>query len=331
MPNISPILDVAIGLVFVFSLLSLIATWLQEYIATLFKLRSKHLANIIQNLLDPSTEKLAGVKELEKKWEEGIGDKVILKLKSNAVKAFYEHPIIRGLSAPKRLPSYIDPRDFGTALFDLLTKAGTEDSSARNELEALKAGIGKLGNETTEGALLALLKPIEAIETKTEKRIAAARHSIESWFDATADRATGWYKRSASRLAILIGIVLAVAFNADSIGLAQTLWGDTALRDSLVAASTAYVEQGEDGKASDAQEKLDELGLPIGWSLQTDDNDPNTPVDPRDFPSSAGGWVLKSLGLLLTGFAVSQGSPFWFDFLNRFTNMRGTGKKPESD
>jgi hypothetical protein len=46
-------------------------------------------------------------------------------------------------------------------------------------------------------------------------------------------------------------------------------------------------------------------------------------------PATTQGWRLKALGLLLTIAAVSQGAPFWFDLLNRVTNLRATGRPPE--
>jgi hypothetical protein len=35
-------------------------------------------------------------------------------------------------------------------------------------------------------------------------------------------------------------------------------------------------------------------------------------------------WILKVLGLLLTGLAVSLGAPFWFDVLNKIVVVRST-------
>lgn len=35
------------------------------------------------------------------------------------------------------------------------------------------------------------------------------------------------------------------------------------------------------------------------------------------------------LGFLLTGLAASLGAPFWFDVLNKFINLRSTGRKPD--
>jgi hypothetical protein len=37
----------------------------------------------------------------------------------------------------------------------------------------------------------------------------------------------------------------------------------------------------------------------------------------------------RFLGWLLTVAAISVGAPFWFDTLNRFVNIRGTGKPPD--
>jgi hypothetical protein len=33
----------------------------------------------------------------------------------------------------------------------------------------------------------------------------------------------------------------------------------------------------------------------------------------------------KILGLLVTGFALSLGAPFWFDLLGKVSNLRGAG------
>jgi hypothetical protein len=53
--------------------------------------------------------------------------------------------------------------------------------------------------------------------------------------------------------------------------------------------------------------------LPIGWS---------------EFPKRDQ-WLTMALGWLITAFAVSLGAPFWFDLLNKFVNVRASGKAPE--
>ena len=151
------------------------------------------------------------------------------------------------MSKPKSLPSYIDARDFGAALFDLLMKAGTDDSTIQEEvdkLEQIKPGIKQIGNPKTRAALISLVESIQMVGGKGDKGLAEARKRIEMWFDTSMQRATGWYKRAATWRGTLLGLILAVAVNADAIGISQTLWRDEALRDSIVAASTVYLERG---------------------------------------------------------------------------------------
>jgi hypothetical protein len=60
MNSLWDILSVAIGVSFVFLILSLLNSWVQEYIATLFSLRANNLADILQNMLEPDADKLNG-------------------------------------------------------------------------------------------------------------------------------------------------------------------------------------------------------------------------------------------------------------------------------
>ena len=42
-------------------------------------------------------------------------------------------------------------------------------------------------------------------------------------------------------------------------------------------------------------------------------------------------WLIKLLGILITGAAATQGAPFWFDILKNLVkiNVRSSGPKPE--
>ena len=70
--------------------------------------------------------------------------------------------------------------------------------------------------------------------------------------------------------------------------------------------------------------QIDTLGLPIGWVSNS-----SIPDDPRRFPDSPYGWLLKIIGIFITALAVSQGAPFWFDLLNKFIVIRSTVKPQE--
>jgi hypothetical protein len=325
------ILGVVIGIVFIYLLLSIITSWIQEFIASLTGLRSRDLANIFQNMLDPKATKLEGVKKLDQKWGEADMSTAD-KLANNAVKALYDHPLFQSLSKPGKRPSYVSSRDFSIALFDLLSKAGTNDPTQVDiTLENIAAGIRNVENPLLRERLQSLLDSAGMVEDKVEVKLADFRKNVYQWFDASMERGSGWYKRKAQYLAFAIGIGVALLFNADTIAISQSLWGDAALRESLSMEAEKFIADGESTKVRDAQKKLGELDLPFGWSFKVADQDPQTPENPRDFPITSRGWVLKILGLIITGVAISQGSSMWFDVLGKLINIRGTGGKPETE
>jgi len=43
----------------------------------------------------------------------------------------------------------------------------------------------------------------------------------------------------------------------------------------------------------------------------------------------AGFIFTKLVGMAITVIAIMMGAPFWFDVLNKVSNLRGVGKKPE--
>src|SRR5437764_6597955 len=95
-----PILDVAIGISFVYLLLALICTTINEMIAGWKKSRAKFLDEGITRLL---------------------GDDKALK------ESLYQHPLIRSLarSDEKVCASYISNTNIATALMDVLSGKGT--------------------------------------------------------------------------------------------------------------------------------------------------------------------------------------------------------------
>lgn len=385
MNSLWDILSVAIGVSFVFMILSLLSSWVQEYVATVFSLRASNLADILQNMLEPDAEKLNGknrvytpfpdsddrarklveknfiLRFLKGKYGErvdqfagnaitrfgiksitqygGRREKMAEKLGLNPVRAFYEHPIIYSLSKPGAMPSYVPKNDFTVALFDLLNQAGKDDDGQDDDpsqnkitMENIRKGIEKVEHSALKARLKSLLDTAQINKTDdTEVGIEDFRNTVTAWFDTTMERGKGWYKRRMQFVGILCGIVLAILLNADTLSLSNALWQNAVLRESVSQAAVVYAEQGDNSNAEQAQQQLLNLGLPIGWSFAFADRDPTTTDDPRDFPSTPGGWVSKIIGLILTGFAISQGSQIWFDLMNRLINLRSTGLKPDSE
>jgi hypothetical protein len=340
-------LDVAIGIVFVFLLVSLIASGILEVLESWLKMRSKDLLTGINELLrDP-----------------------------NVRDAIYNHSLVNGLykganvgAAQKAgtLPSYIPPRNFALALMDVVfSTAGNADGTngATPQPPAPAIAVQPGGSVSPAPAAapatvnLAALPPVppaapppagappaaappavNADLARTLRVLAGAagldpartRENIENWYNTAMDRVSGWYKRRAQWCLLVIGLVLAIAMNIDAIRITRELALNKTLRDGVVNKAIAFNKQQQPGAATPstpapttytdaktAKEQLAGLGLPIGWQSQSGDW--------KDWMSIA--WMIA--GWLITAFAVSLGAPFWFDILNKFIVVRSTVKPEE--
>jgi hypothetical protein len=352
----STVLEVAMGLFFVYLLLSLLCSAIGEYIEAKVNNRAKYLRQGIALLLNDTDEH---------------GKSDLANGKADLAHRLYNHGLIRPLYRDRNtLPSYIPSRTFALAVWNLATGAaasadGAPQGGVTTDLKKIRDVVeSRIPNLELRSALLTL---IDEANGDIEK----ARRNIEDWYDAMMDRVSGWYKRTTSHLLLVLGFVIAAAVNADTISMARALAYDGALRTSIVgaaqqrltalqtaspAAPSGAADAGvpgataadaaeadtenaaQDDPATDVSEKdriatenirqaraaLGALGLPLGWSGWSAERG-----DPRRAPDDLGGWLLKFLGICLTGFAVSQGAPFWFDLLNKFIVIRSTVKPSE--
>jgi hypothetical protein len=268
----STVLEIAIGLIFVYSLLGLLCSTINEQvIAKLLALRAKTLEDGIKTMLKTIPNTPTG-QELTKK--------------------FYEHPLIQSLATGASKPSYISAHAFALALKDVLTNAGTQMST------------------------IPALKPVlDQIDSNTQQELA----SIEGWYNETMDRVTGWYKRRVQLIILLLGLVITVSLNVDTISLITSLSNSSALRATIVsAAQGSSANTQTDTNLTALQNRIEQIQPAIGWS--------SSPL-----PANAGSWLLKIAGLLTTTFAISLGAPFWFDMLNKIIHLRSSGPPPAKD
>jgi hypothetical protein len=353
MLNLSGILALAIGLFFIYLLLSALTSYITEAISTVLRLRSKNLADAIQKLLEPSTQLLNGEQRLMESWttldepntesQNYLPDR-LTKLNANFLKSFYEHPIILSLSKPNNYPSYISAQDFSITLLDLLMESRQGRILTPDQyLDELKKNIYCL-NEDLRRTLLPLIEYAEIIEVDPDKRVAQVRQNIDQWYLTTIDRASGWYKNRVQKIGLVVGFLVAILLNADTINIIQILWTDTAVSQGMVevaqdttqkVVSQGLVEGAQDLAQQTAPlaplevtKKLGTVNFPLGWSsLRNSDGlldfknaNLGTPI----------GVLSKFMGLLITALAISVGSSIWFDILNRLINLRSTGVKPST-
>jgi len=309
----SAVLDTAIGLVFVFLLVSLACSAAKEFVEIMLKQRASYLRDGVLRLMGGETD-------AAKAWQ----------------KKLYSHPLVVSLCKhSKQWPSYIPSATFAAALLDIIrTEAGSvlPSPGAAEAARDVEATIKKIQNPELKSALLSVVG-------MTARTLKDVQTEIESWFNNTMDRVSGWYKQWSQMWILLIGAVLTLLLNVDAVAIGRSLWQAPALRASLVQAAQKEVEakpvplpppdQDPDRawkKAKETAARASELGVPVGW-----DSD-----DPRSVPPSSGpdarpvrDWLLKLVGWLITILAVSLGAPFWFDILNRFMIVRSTVRPKE--
>jgi hypothetical protein len=325
-------LDVVIGLVFVYLLLSLVCSAVSELIETVLKYRASDLERSMRELFND---------------EDGTG----------LTKQFYEHPLIYGLFRgeynPKKtrnLPSYISARDFALTLMDIVlpatgtTKSGTAYATATantnniaippatgtsKPLSSLQIAIGALQNQQIKKALAPL---VDAAGDDVSK----ARENIENWYNSTMERLTGWYRRRIRWALLVLAFLVTIVMNVDTLTIAKYLSLNAAARNAIVeqaikqsapsqetAKQTAVRDSNDTEKLVKVLSSVQELGLPIGWST--------TPFKwtPVKFSNY---WEQSSphlAGWIITAIALSMGASFWFDFLKKLVDIRSTIKPEE--
>ncbi|QEC68037.1 hypothetical protein FRZ67_12250 [Panacibacter ginsenosidivorans] len=384
----SVILDVIIGLVFIYLLYSLLATILQELIATKLAFRSKVLEKAIIRMLEDgnTTNKTT------------LGDRLDgfyhLLFKPNRLKTkkiaswFYAHPLIKYLGEDNFFskPAYISSSNFSKVILDLLHGIdGNDQMNVLNIKNSILSGtINTLSvsqKDKNHPAIQAITKlekhdGIEFINKDTalflrslwmeaEGDLEKFRAKLENWFDDTMERATGWYKRYTKYILFIIGFLVAVAFNVDSVDIAKKLSRDPKLRDQMVQNASNFLKENQQLGLQLQQmhdKKLD--STPVFQSTQR--NYDSLAKRSKDLMDSANALVngdIKNtntllglgyncdhyalshilfflypdasfrnfIGWLLTALAISLGAPFWFDMLNKLMKLRGSGTKIDSN
>ncbi len=315
-----PALDVAIGLSFIYLVLSLLASAVQEWIAALLALRSRTLEKGLESMLAEDDKLLDGTDVPPAAGGATSRDLLV---------DFFAHPLIRSLYnktgrvlfKPKsplwqngRLPSYISPNAFAVALSDILGAYGKVDD--------LEATIGGLG--IPAGVKYRLLTLVR----QSDNDLQLFRAQLEKWFDDTMARVSGWYKRQTQWVLLVLALILTLALNANSLTMGQQLYKDPTVRAAVVAQATSGGVTGQTSgstpterlnNAANNAEAVHALGVPLGWAEKATDP---AHVDFDNFRD----WVRNLVGWILTIGAISLGAPFWFDTLSRLSRLRSSGK-----
>ena len=284
-----PIIDVALGLVLFYIVLSLVVSAIQEWVASWFGLRAKNLRAGLENLIDGP----------------GAG--------AEFARMVYDHPLVKNMARAKKLPSYIAPETLSSVLLEVVAKDRLGKSYSACTADEVRELVEKIDPASPlKGVLEVLADNSSSVEERLKERVA-------EWFDEGMTRVSGWYRRAVKlRLVIIAGIV-AMLTNASTVHVARELWTNDALRTTIAQQAVEVADEGTEAIGDDSLEQL--RSFPIGWRTDSDGD--------IIWPDGWLGWLATLIGWLITVAAVSLGAPFWFDLLGKVANLRGSGGKSQ--
>lgn len=340
------LLEVAISMALVYTLLSILVSYITEAWQRWKKSRGVVLRSSLEKLLNDPFNK-------------------------NFCELLYEHPLIRAQRKnDDHKPSYISSALFVTAFTDILRREAVrphiymttdgathvDEPAERDNHEDLRRGIQSLAYSPLKVQLLSILN-----ESHEEK---ALMNRLALWYDEFQQEVTSRFKAKARIKTMIISLSVAVVMNVDSIALVDQLSRDKEMRALLVSAAEQWIEENPvlpaqrdsitapqvvHDELEAIKERMDSLenyfgsfGLPIGWSKEECGKNLKPAegffgfikqffgiIHCKFSCSSFNEIVLAVSGWLMTAIALSFGAPFWFDLLNRFVSMRSGRPRPQ--
>ena len=299
------IVEIVIGLIFIYLLLSLLATTLSELVMHWLYSRGKNLRIALRTMLDDETDVLS--------------------------ERFFHHALVQKLlkRGSQSFPSYISHDYFATVLLELLCQ---EESISEKSIEE---GIHQLPAGNTREVLSTFVRDAQGSPEKF-------RRNLESWYQEMTYQAAGWYKVHVQRALFGLGVLISVAFNADTFQIAQKLSIDPEARREIIEQAYVFMEREQNLSLADTlsttpsdsleqqvRQLIDEelamasTALGLGWEQA-----------PKISLSSSIWWQYvgqRVPGWIITAFAITLGASFWFDLLKRIMNIRTATRKPEAD
>lgn len=311
------LIEVAIGLIFVYLLLSIFAMVLMEMISTFLRLRGVQLKRTIEKMLFNKDEN------------------------PQQINAFYLQPLVLFLGDEvsgfnflnkifsgkhSKLPSYMRNEDFYTTFLTFINHGEFTDS-----LSVIREKVGKAALSKDTKTHLNFL--IEKSKDDVEKFKTEMCH----WFEECMQRANTWYSRKVQYTLIFLGFCIAVGVNGDTLRIIDKLNNDEKLRTEMVQSAENYIKNNPEVPA-EAKAKNDSIKINIAKeydNLLVDSHNllgyesNNLTLKNFDMKSDFSSLALKIFGFLLTALAISLGSNFWFDMLKKMLNVRTLGKSTQ--
>lgn len=319
----STILDVVIGLLFVFFVCSLAVSGINEFVRKLLNTRAKALWTSINRMLDGSerapqpegiTARLDSAPSRGPMLYDGGANDDGTNMSLAA--RLYDHPVIgrldpTRLETPSRI-TYIPPTDFARALVDILTP---ENSDGNKQWDQLANGISRLPRP--------LRSQFQLLHEEAQGDVLQFRRAVEGWFNDSMARVSIWYKKRTRVAMFGYGLFVAVLFNVSAVHVTAELYENDIVRSTVVELAASEIARDGIENCTDRRcvenevAKIVDTGLPVLWRTCQDGSG-------DAFCGFEDGWAVTGtiVGWLITAAALSVGAAFWFALLKRAFQLR---------
>lgn len=346
-----PILDLVIGMIFIFFLLSIICSSAVELWLSIRKARAKMLEEWLKKIFDKQALDSDGNPIV------GPDNKIV-----TVGQAIIDHCMVTALSETGKSTTYISAENFIHALLDKITIIPRKPTDPPGDVKPPPANLGEFREAIRQSKLISgelkrtmliianeAMHASEAIKKVPEKVTTTVSGEVKSeidhfrdrlarWYDTNNERLTGKYKRSeVLPKTIVFAILITVSLNVDTVEISQYFYNNREetrkFADYAVSAYPAYRNKVDSIKKSPVRNTtIDTTSLTNNLNQVQKDIDslkaalpPNVPMGWKE---RKGPWTRHIPGWLATILAITLGAPFWFDILNKIANLRGNGPKP---
>jgi len=284
------LLDIAVGLVLIFIVLSIICSSIQEAFAALAGLRARNLRRAIELLLPdapgPDNRPIAlshrtvlghgligavfGGPESSRSWFGRLWNRL--------------KDLMRGCRPGTAASSYIVPSTFAAVVVAILQQNRDQIVSRDHLIHAINATTGKVvstgdaetsrvnapsssAKATEDRSLKGITNALIAIAWRADRTpvdgqglLTRFEAELASWFETTMQRISGWYTRQVRLFMATIALVVVVVLNVDIVRIASVLAADEQLRIELNSCADEALRtrdndgaQGSDDPANDGE------------------------------------------------------------------------------
>ncbi|MBK9739941.1 MAG: hypothetical protein IPO93_10580 [Actinobacteria bacterium] len=289
----SAIIDIGIGLVFVFAVTAALSTVITELISRFLGLRGQFLLRGLRELVDGDSDRATDLKDAKDLYDRFIklhdGSKADRKDEAETLTAtgvLLGGPLLRNTGmvgqieerslsigqAKPRLGNAYRPstvtttdqaRDWLHRTRRSLPAYVSSQSFAQAVIDLLvpdatgktTMAVIRAGVDQLPNSLGTLKRSLQTLVKSAGDDVDEFRLSVERWYDDHMERVSGWYKRHVAKITIVIGALLVVFLNLNAIDISRTLYSDADVRAAVSAMAIESTDCPTDTTDDDANEK----------------------------------------------------------------------------